>query len=48
LSLRIKNVHEASNGVEFKVNTIETTAQISSIVGIDNKASIEVDFSGVE
>jgi hypothetical protein len=46
LSLPITNVHEARNGAEFKVNTIETTAQTSSIAGIDNTASKEVDFFG--
>ena len=48
LSLRTKKVHEARNGAEFKVNTIETTVQTSSIAGIGNRASTEVDFSGVE
>jgi len=48
LSLKIKNVHEARNGAEFKVNTIETTEQTSIIVGTDNRAGTEVDFSGVE
>jgi len=48
LSLQIKNVHEASNGAEFKVSTMDATAQNSSIVGTDNRDSTEVDFSGVE
>ena len=41
---QIINLHEARTGAEFKVNTIETNAQISSIVGTDNRASTEVGF----
>jgi hypothetical protein len=48
LSAQIKNAHEARNGVEFKVITIEINAQTPSIDGIGNEASTEVDFSGVE